>query len=157
VTALPWLRLTYLNTQKTPRTTMTSWLLDEDAWPQSLAVERECELKSSDEEKSVVRYSRCHLMNDEVRKRLQQGMRPSRLAMSWDGRVAFTLTDSLQLRKLVMLATAERPDSDKDADAFDADVALATGEIKRMLPALVAGLGGELLPGEMPQDGDAKN
>jgi hypothetical protein len=83
VRAFPSLQLSLLNTQITPQTAMTGWLstTDTDEWPAGFAVERECELKSHDEEKSVVRYTRHHLLNDEVRLHLQQGKRPTRLAM----------------------------------------------------------------------------
>jgi recombination associated protein RdgC len=153
VTAMPELQLSNLNTQITPQTAMTGWLATTDTadWPEGFAVERECELKSGDEEKSVVRYSRHHLLTEEVRNHLQQGKRPTRLAMSWEGRVAFTLTENLQLRKLAFLDGVFDGEADKDQDHFDADVAISTGELHKLLPALIDALGGELLPGEFPR------
>lgn len=154
VQAFPRLELSLLNTQITPQTAMTGWLSTSDPsdWPAGFSVERECELKSSDEEKSVVRYSRHHLLNDEVRQHLQQGKRPTRLAMSWEGRVAFILTENLQLRKLTFLDGVFDDAADKEEDSFDADVAISTGELHKLLPALLDGLGGELLPGDFPAD-----
>jgi recombination associated protein RdgC len=64
-----------------------------------LSVERECELKSNDEEKSVVKFTRHNLLNDEIRHHVAQGKLPVKLALSWDGRVAFVLTEALQLKK----------------------------------------------------------
>jgi recombination associated protein RdgC len=131
---------------------MTGWLstTDTEDWPAGFSVERECELKSHDEEKSVVRYTRHHLLNDEVRLHLQQGKRPTRLAMSWEGRMAFTLTESMQLRKLTFLEGVFDDRAQDDEKGFDTDVALATGELQKLIPALIEALGGELAPGEFP-------
>lgn len=155
VRALPEVRLSLLSTKITPATAMTGWLstTDTDDWPQGFAVERECELRSYSEDKAVVRYTRHHLLTDEVRQHLQQGKRPTRLAMSWEGRIAFTITENLQLRKLAFLeGVFEGAPADEDQDRFDADVAITTGELGKMLPALIEAMGGELLPGEFPAE-----
>jgi recombination associated protein RdgC len=56
VSALPGLPLTLLQTTVSPQVAMTQWLTAEspEEWPVRLSVERECELKSNDEEKSVI-------------------------------------------------------------------------------------------------------
>lgn len=157
VGALPGLSMALLQTQVTPQAAMTEWLLAErpEQWPSGFSVERECELKSSDEEKSVVRYTRHHLLNDEVRQHIQQGKLPTRLAMSWEGRVGFVLGESMQLKKIAFLEGVfdERA---KDDSGFDADVALSTGELQQLLPALIEALGGELNWGSGP-DGQPVN
>lgn len=144
------LAVTLLQTAMTPQTAMTQWLATTDPqndWPEGFNIERECELKSADEEKSTVKFTRHHLATDEVRKHLAEGKLPTRLAISWEGRVGFTLTESMQLKKISFLEGVfdDRP-SDDDS-GFDADVALATGEISKLLPALIGALGGEIAPG----------
>jgi len=134
---------------------MTQWLATtepENDWPEGFNVERECELKSADEEKSAVKFTRHHLLTDEVRKHLAEGKLPTRLALSWEGRIGFTLTESLQLKKLAFLEGVfdDRPNDDESG--FDTDVALATGELSKLIPALVEALGGEIEPGAaLPQ------
>lgn len=157
IAAFPSLQLSLLNTQVTPQTAMTNWLATEDTdeWPAGFAVERECELKSSDEEKSVVRYTRHHLLTDDVRLHLQQGKRPTRLAMSWEGRIAFTLSENMQLRKISFLEGVFDDRPQDDDNGFDADVALSTGELQQLIPALIGALGGELPLGEIPGLGAA--
>lgn len=149
VRAFDGLSMALLNTAMTPQTAMTQWLLAEsnEDWPAGLSVERECELKSHDEEKSVVRFTRHHLLNDEVRKHIAEGKLPTRLAMSWEGRVGFVLTESMQLKKISFLEGVfdERGGADGE-DAFDTDVALSTGELRQLIPALIEALGGELSP-----------
>jgi recombination associated protein RdgC len=150
------LSLTLLQTAVTPQTAMTSWLAspvsDEDAGgaPGGSAVERECELKSGDEEKSVVKFTRHNLATDEVRKHIAEGKLPTRLALSWEGRIGFVLTDSLQLKKLAFLEGVFDDRVDDGDSGFDTDVALSTGELQKLIPELIAALGGELVLGEAP-------
>lgn len=149
VRAFDGLAMALLNTAMTPQTAMTQWLMADspDGWPAGLSVERECELKSLDEEKSVVRFTRHHLLNDEVRKHISEGKLPTRLALSWEGRVGFVMTESMQLRKIGFLEGVfdDRP-SEEGEDAFDTDVVLSTGELRQLIPVLVEALGGELSP-----------
>lgn len=145
VRAFDGLALTLLQTATTPQTAMTQWLLAES--PEGFAVERECELKSGDEERSVVKFNRHNLTIDAVRKHITEGKLPTRLALSWESRVGFLLTESLVLRKVELLDVAL---GEQDEAGFDADIALATGELRRLIPALVSALGGEMVFTQAP-------
>jgi recombination associated protein RdgC len=146
VKAFDGLVLSQVQTKITPQSAMTGWLAsatpDED-WPEGFNIERECELRSADEEKSVVRFTRHRLQNDEVRKHITEGKLPTRLALTWEDRVSMVLTDSMQLKKLNFLEGVFKDQSADKANDFDADVALSTGEISRMIPALLSARGGE--------------
>ena len=150
VQAFDGLVITLLQTQVTPQTAMTQWLSAtsadplEGAVPGGFAIERDCELKSGDEEKSVVRFTRHNLATDEVRKHITEGKLPTRLALSWEGRIGFTLTESLQLKKLAFLEGVFDDRSDDGESGFDTDVALSTGELQKLIPELIEALGGEL-------------
>jgi recombination associated protein RdgC len=143
------LGITLLQTAVTPQTAMTQWLAaaSPDEWPQGFHVERECELKSGDEEKSVVKFTRHNLATDEVRKHITEGKLPTRLALSWEGRIGFVLTESMQLKKLAFLEGVFDDRADDGESGFDTDVALTTGELGRLIPELVLALGGELTLG----------
>ena len=146
VSALPGLPLTLLQTIVSPQVAMTQWLTaaSPEEWPLRLSVERECELKSNDEEKSVVKFTRHNLLNDEIRHHVAQGKLPVTLALSWDGRVAFVLTEALQLKKISFLEGVFEGTSAGKEDGFDADVAIATGELGKLIPDLIDALGGEM-------------
>ena len=148
VSALPGLPLTLLQTTVSPQVAMTQWLTAESPgeWPVRLSVERECELKSNDEEESVVKFTRHNLLNDEIRHHVAQGKLPVKLALSWDGRVAFVLTEALQLKKVSFLEGVFDGTSAGKEDGFDADVAIATGELSKLIPDLIDALGGEMQP-----------
>jgi recombination associated protein RdgC len=156
VRAFDGLAITLLQTQVTPQTAMTQWLSatspepEQGAVPGGFAVERECELKSGDEEKSVVKFTRHNLATDEVRKHIAEGKLPTRLAMSWEGRIGFTLTESLQLKKLAFLEGVFDDRASDNESGFDTDVALSTGELQKLMPELIEALGGEMAFGAAP-------
>ena len=141
VEALPGLSLALLNTQTSPAAAMAHWLATQEA-PPGFTIDRECELKSADESKAVVRYARHPLDIEEVQAHIAAGKLPTKLAMSWDDRVSFLLTEGLQIKKLAFLDAVMDAQSSDDG-GFDADVAIATGELVRFLPDLVEALGGE--------------
>jgi len=134
-----------LQTTASPVAAMSDWLLSQEP-PAGFSVDRECELKAADESKAVVRYSRHALDIEEVQQHITQGKLPTRLAMTWEGRVSFVLTDTLQIKKLAFVDGVFQDDASvsKD-DRFDADAAIATGEIRKLIPDLLAALGGELV------------
>lgn len=134
-----------VNTKTAPATAMALWLTEMEA-PAGFSVDRDCELKSPDGEKSTVRYSRHTLELAEVVEHIKAGKIPTKLAMTHDSRVSFVLTDDLGLKKIelqdVVLEGAKKEDS-----GFDADVAIVTGELSKLIPNLIEALDGEALLG----------
>ncbi|WP_428420840.1 recombination-associated protein RdgC [Methylibium sp.] len=151
VKAFDGLSVAPLQTAQAAATAMAEWLASGEA-PATFSVDRECELKSDDELKSVVRYARHRLDTDEVRQHITTGKRPTRLALTWQGRVSFVLTETGQIKKLDFLDVVfENHPGRADADAaFDADAAIATGELVQLIPDLVEALGGEQRSGDTP-------
>ncbi len=139
--------LTLLQTQVSPATAMSQWLSTTEA-PAGFSIDRECELKQPDSEKSTVKYSRHTLDIIEVAEHIQQGKLPTQLAMTWEGRVSFVLTESMTIKRIKLLdVVLEGSAPGKADDGFDADVAISTGELGKLFPDLLAALGGELLRG----------
>jgi recombination associated protein RdgC len=140
------LRLVPLQTEWSPATAMSAWLSDKQA-PARFSVDRECELRQPDSEKAAVRYSRHTLEIDELAAHIKQGKLPTQLAMTWNSRVSFVLTDTLALKKIKLLDVVLEGHTPADgADGgFDADVAISTGELQLLLPDLIAALGGPLV------------
>ena len=137
-------RLALLQTALAPAGAMAAWLAEKAA-PAGFSIDRECELKHPDGEKAAVRYSRHTLDIDEVGAHIQQGKRPTQLALTWRGRVSFVLTEGLALKKIKLLDVALESAgaaADREDDTFDADVALATGELRQLVAALLEALGG---------------
>lgn len=140
---LPDVRLSVLSTAQAADGCMAAWLVEKEA-PSPFALDRECELKQPDGEKAVVRYSRHTLDIDEVGEHIKQGKRPTKVAITHAGRVSFVLTDDLVLRKIDVLDSAlEGASKEEYADAFDADFAIETGELRHLIDDLISALGGE--------------
>ena len=145
VQAMPGAKIDYLNTQVAPQAAMTQWLAgtDED-WPAGFAAGRDVELHSGDEFKTFVKYNRHHLDDKEMKRHIGQGKLPVSLALDWDGRVQFTLTKAGHIRKIKFLDTVFEGQKAEDAGGFDADWAIATGELSALITDLIEALGGEL-------------
>lgn len=144
--AIPGMALELIQTTTSPQAAMTQWLLEPapEGWPDNFTVERETVLKSTGEDAATVKFNRHHLANDDVRKHVLEGKLPTQLALSWDGRVAFVLTESIKLKKLQFLdGVMDESGTDKKEDRFDSDVALSTGLLAPLIDDLVYALGGE--------------
>ena len=136
-----------VQTTISPVAAMSDWLLSQEP-PAGFSIDRECELKAGDDSKAVVRYSRHALDIEEVQQHITHGKLPTRLALTWEGRISFVLTEGLQIKKLAFVDGVFQDDasSSKD-DRFDADAAIATGEIRKLIPDLLTALGGEQVIG----------
>ncbi|WP_295983612.1 recombination-associated protein RdgC [uncultured Variovorax sp.] len=156
VKSLDGFAVALINTQVEPAAAMANWLLTQEP-PAGFTIDRECELKASDDSKAVVRYAKHPLDIDEVKQHITDGKRPTRLALTWDDRVSFELTHGLLIRKIAFLeGTGDGAAGGKKEDNFDADVAIATGELGQLVPALLDALGGEAAFTAAPQDEAAK-
>ncbi|MEW6707602.1 MAG: recombination-associated protein RdgC [Pseudomonadota bacterium] len=138
------LQLALLQTELSPASAMAQWLTEREA-PAGFTLDRDCELKQPDSEKATVRYARHTLDIDELGEHIRQGKLPTQLALTWNDRVSFVLTESMALKKLKLLdVVLESHERSRDDAGFDTDVALITGELRHLIADLVQALGGEL-------------
>jgi recombination associated protein RdgC len=145
------LPLSLIQTQRSPAAVMADWLVGGDA-SAGFTIDRDCELKAADEEKAVVRYVRHPLegkaVSEEIRAHIQAGKLPTRLALTWDDRISFILTEKGEIKRLAFLDVLKEnvEQGVENADEIhDAEFALMTGEFTRFIPALLEALGGERL------------
>ena len=141
VDSLPGLSVSLLNMKTSPQASMAHWLATQEP-PAGFSIDRECELKAADESKAVVKYGRHPLDIAEVQEHIKQGKLPTKLALTWDDRVSFVLTEGLQIKKLAFLDSVFES-TKADEGGFDTDVAIATGELRKLIPDLIEALGGE--------------
>lgn len=136
-----------IQTQSSASAAMSHWLASREA-PYNFTVDRDCELKTPDEQKSSVRYSRHTLEIDEVPQHIAAGKVPTQLALTWNDRLSFVLTETAQMKRIqvldVVMEGVDKPG--KDEDGFDTDAAIITGELSGLIPDLLEALGGELTP-----------
>lgn len=134
-----------VETQRTAHTSMAAWLTHGDA-PAPFGIDQDLELQTADPNKATVRYVRHPLDGKEVKAHLAAGKYPTRLGVTWNGRISFVLTEKLQVKRVEFLEitqdkAADGDEIDKD-EQFDIDFAVMAGELARMLDDLVEALGG---------------
>jgi len=129
-----------------PATAMTGWLAGDEA-PPGFSVDLEAELQAPGEGKATIRYVRHALDAEEVGRHIGKGKQCTRLALTWNDRVSFVLTENLALKKINFLDVVKE-ESEYQADTveeqFGADFALMTGELSRLLPDLLTAFDGEV-------------
>jgi recombination associated protein RdgC len=138
--SLETLPLVALRTERSPLSEMTDWLAADEA-PHGFTVDMDAELRAAGEGKATVRYVHHALEADDVGRHIAAGKRCTRLALTWDDRISFVLTEDLTIKRVAALDVLQDP---ADSERRDADLTLMAGELSRMLSALVCALGGEV-------------
>ncbi len=144
--ALDELPLKLVNTERSPAAAMTDWLAAGEA-PGAFTIDQDCELRAVTDEASAVRYVRHSLEGNEIRDHIASGKQVSKLALTFDDRLSFILTDKFEIKRLQPLDTLTESDSQDSLtreEQFQADFALMTGELRRLIPELIEILGGEV-------------
>jgi len=155
--AVPKFPLESVRTVMSPGAAMTDWLASDEA-PAGFTVDQDTELRSTAESRATVRYVRHSLEVSDIRGHIEAGKQCTRLALTWADKISFTLAENLSIKKIALLDVLKE-DHDltgKNADErFDGDFMLFTGEMSKLLPALVGALGGEL-PDNVERDGQGR-
>ncbi len=133
-----------MNPQRSPQASMIAWLTAGGA-PSPFNVDADLELKGVAKTKAVIRYAN-HPVEDKVLdEALRAGLAPTRLGLTWSDRIAFVLTDKLQVRR-VQFVGLEQEDGDSSqnetdaAEQFDAEFTVMAGEFARLLADLGSAL-----------------
>jgi recombination associated protein RdgC len=136
---------TRLDTERSPSSVMTSWLMLGDAAGR-FSIGEDLELKALDQTRSVVRYAHHVLDGNDVRQHIKGGKIATKLGLTWNDRLAFALGDKLELKRIEFLDVRREEAASPDVDAaeqFELDFVLMTGEFRSMLADLIVALGGE--------------
>jgi len=134
-----------LHVEMSPAAAMTRWLLDDEP-PVNFSIDQDTELRSTSESRAAVRYVRQSIELDEVRKHVEAGKQCTRLALTWTDRVSFVLTEGLDIKRVAPLdVLKENQDlsAQNEAEQFDSDMMLMSGELASLIADLVQALGGE--------------
>lgn len=140
------LSVQFLETERSPATSMAAWLMLGDA-PLSFTIDQDLELQAADKGKATIRYTRHPLDGKEIRAHISAGMYATRLGLTWKDRISFVLTEKLQVKRLEFLAISKDKPEGEGAqlaaeEQFDIDFMLMTGELAQMLTQLSEALGG---------------
>lgn len=129
---------------RSPVAVMTEWLQADEA-PAGFTIDMDATLRATGESKAQVAYKRA-LDPADVRDHIAKGKQVTRLAMTWDSKISFVLTENLTIKTVRALdVLEERETGYANADErFDGDFALMTGELAKMLDDIMEALGGEV-------------
>lgn len=142
--AVDKLPLESLRVQRSPVGVMTEWLQTDEA-PAGFTVDMDTELRATGESKAAVRYVKHSLDPEEVRRHIAAGKQCTRLAMTWDSKISFVLTEQLAIKGIKPLDVLDEKDAGvrNDDERFDGDFMLMTGELAKLMADVVEALGGE--------------
>ena len=135
-----------VDTQLSASSAMAEWLLEHDV-PGRFSIDDDLELRAPDATRATVRYVRHGLQGKDILDHLAAGKAPVRLGLTWNDKVSFVLTEHLQVKRLSFPGLLNHEpgaeEEDDEAERFDIDFALMTGELSILVEDLLAALGGE--------------
>ena len=142
-TTLGSLPVTLPESEVSPAVAMTTWL-STGKLPEPFVLGFECELKNQGDDKGSATFRQHDLTTDEVQTSLQAGKFAAKLAIEWDEKISFVLSEDLQIKKLKFLDVLEEQLQDNDPQTheehLDIQFALMTGEVSAMLKDLMKAL-----------------
>lgn len=135
-----------LTIEKPVELTLTEWVRSGNA-PAGFAIGDAAELKAILADGGIAKVKKQDLVSDEIATHIEAGKVVTKLALDWEQRITFTLTDNATLSRLKFCDELIMQNDDIDREdvlaRFDADFTLMTGELQALINQLVVALGGE--------------
>ena len=137
--------LALLRTEQSPASAMAGWLAG--GAPDGFTLDQDFALQSISEDKARAIFKGHDIEETHIDELLAAGNLPTKLAMTFDDRISFVLTEHGALKRIDFLDVIRDQVKADDLDAeaiFNAELALMAGEFERLLSSVTKALGGEL-------------
>ncbi|MGH8558817.1 MAG: recombination-associated protein RdgC [Methylococcales bacterium] len=133
-------------TRENPVSVWTRWLSEKNS-PPGIALENECDLRATAQERNIVRCKGQDLFSEEIQAHLDAGKECIKLALTWGDRFTFTVDEDLNIKRLRFLdliqEQADEIDTTSKSDLFDAHFSIMSLELAGFLPDFLELFGGE--------------
>lgn len=107
----------------------------------------ECELRSTLDEKTVIRCKHQDLGASEISSHIENGMFVSKLGLQWRDGIECVVDDKLMIKRLkfadAIQEKADQANAETQAEQFDVDFSIMTLELSAFISDLFAAFGGE--------------
>lgn len=131
-----------LRVQCAPAAMMTQWLHRDEA-PQGFTIDMDATLRATGESRAVVQYKRHTLEAQDLGRHIAAGKQCVRLALTWEDKISFVLSEDLALSGIKMLDVMESGAWANAEERLDGELTLMAGELNGLFMALPDALGGE--------------
>ena len=123
---------------------MTNWMIAGQA-PDGFGLDPESQWQSTGDSAGVIRYVRHELSNEAITRHVQAGYQCTRLALTWQDRISFVLTETADCKRVnaldILQERANAESGTTPEDKLDSDFMLMTAELNQLLIALTEALG----------------
>ncbi|MDQ6975121.1 MAG: recombination-associated protein RdgC [Mariprofundaceae bacterium] len=142
IKTIPTLSLVAPQPEESLSDVMRHWMLDETRMPEGFTLEDACKLTSQGEHGGSIQCRQEDLAKDEILAHVRGGKAVTELALNWQSRISFVLSEDLSLKKLRFDSAVldEAGDADDASTRFDADFTIMAGELRQLIAALMAAL-----------------
>ncbi|MFW8565937.1 recombination-associated protein RdgC [Orrella sp. 11846] len=132
-----------LRLEKSSAQLMTDWSIKAQA-DEGFTIDADSQWQSSGDITGVIRYAKHHVDLPTITQHVENGYQCTRLALTWEDRISFVLTEESDLRRIQPLdILEERAQADatlNESERLDADFTLMTHELQNMLNAVMRAL-----------------
>lgn len=138
------LPLESLRVKRSPIAVMTGWLETDEA-PAGFTIDQDADLMATGESKAKVKYVHHTLDVADVRRHIAAGKQCTRLAMTWQDKVSFVLTESLAIKRISFLDILKENEAAtrNDEERFDNDLTLTIHVLRGLVQDVIFALGGD--------------
>ncbi len=125
---------------QSPSALMTGWLLDGQP-PEGFSIDGDSQWQASGDQAASIRYVRHDLPEPTIQSHVQDGYQCVRLALTWQDRISFVLTDTGDIKRLSALDVLQERAHDSltqtAEERFESDFTLMSAELVKLFDDLL--------------------